>query len=80
MWPVTTLGAGPFSIYSSFGRLSSAPSVFFESLSFREESCQESSALGFISELDVPDALGDASMSIEELSEALAVKSKYLSA
>ncbi|KAJ3569699.1 hypothetical protein NP233_g4876 [Leucocoprinus birnbaumii] len=42
------------------------------------ESCQESSALGFISQLGVPDVLEDKTMSVQELSEALDVKPKYI--
>ncbi|KAF9446750.1 S-adenosyl-L-methionine-dependent methyltransferase [Macrolepiota fuliginosa MF-IS2] len=43
------------------------------------ESCQESSALGFVTALGVPDLLGDdKSMSAQEISDALGVRSKYL--
>ncbi|XP_006459128.1 hypothetical protein AGABI2DRAFT_116080 [Agaricus bisporus var. bisporus H97] len=42
------------------------------------ESCQESSALGFITTLGVPDLLGDTTMSLSEISDALGVNAKYL--
>ena len=43
------------------------------------ESCQESSALGFVTQLGVADLLGDKEMSIQQMSETLGVKIKYLS-
>ncbi|XP_006459129.1 hypothetical protein AGABI2DRAFT_134649 [Agaricus bisporus var. bisporus H97] len=42
------------------------------------ESCQESSALGFITELGVADLLGENAMTVNEMSNALGVKEKYL--
>lgn len=64
----TTLLAGVF--------LSYLPNHY---LLLRVESCQESSALGFVTQLGVADLLGDKEMSIQEISETVGVKTKYLS-
>lgn len=44
-----------------------------------KESCQESSALGFVTELGVADLLGERSMTVQDISQALGVRPKYLS-
>ncbi|KAF9446748.1 S-adenosyl-L-methionine-dependent methyltransferase [Macrolepiota fuliginosa MF-IS2] len=42
------------------------------------ESCQESSALGFVTQLSIADLLGDKTMTVQEISDAVGVKVKYL--
>ena len=45
-----------------------------------EESCHESSALGLITRLGVPDVIGDATVSVEELSEKTGADKQSLGA
>lgn len=60
------------------GEFSSPPLPGFR-LTAMQESCQESSALGFVAQLGVADLLGNETMTVPEMSEALGVKTKYLS-
>ncbi len=64
----TTLLAGVFPFY-----LSTPGSLL------HLESCQESSALGFVTQTGVADLLEDKEMSVQEISQTLGVKTKYLS-
>ena len=45
----------------------------------RIESCQESSALRFVSELGVPDIIADETLSLQEISKKAGVDERYLS-
>ncbi|KAF9445422.1 S-adenosyl-L-methionine-dependent methyltransferase [Macrolepiota fuliginosa MF-IS2] len=42
------------------------------------ESCQESSALGFVTQLGIADLLGNQTMTVQEISDIVGVKAKYL--
>jgi hypothetical protein len=43
-----------------------------------EESCQESSALGFVTRLGVPDIIGSETVSLAELSAKTAAEEQFL--
>jgi len=45
-----------------------------------EESCQESSALGFVTSLGVPDIIGNDTVSLVDLSEKTAADKQFLGA